>query len=71
VAAADGKSFDWRERMGAKVCDAARESGLLTRPIQDVVVFMPPLCVSPEEIWFGIEAIRKAVEKVCSATRNP
>jgi adenosylmethionine---8-amino-7-oxononanoate aminotransferase len=70
VAAADGKSFDWRERMGAKVCEAARESGLLTRPIQDVVVFMPPLCVSAEEIRFGIEAIRKAVEKVCSATRN-
>ena len=62
---ADGTSFDWRERMGAKVCLAAKEFGLLTRPIQDVVVFMPPLCVSVDEVRFGIEAVGKAVEAVC------
>jgi adenosylmethionine---8-amino-7-oxononanoate aminotransferase len=62
---ADGTSFDWGERVGARVCLAAREFGLLTRPIQDVVVFMPPLCVSADEIRFGIEAIRKAIEAVC------
>lgn len=66
LGAADGTSFDWRERIGAKVCLAAREFGLLTRPIQDVVVFMPPLCVSADEIRFGIEAIGKAIgEAVC------
>ncbi|MBV8276236.1 MAG: adenosylmethionine--8-amino-7-oxononanoate transaminase [Verrucomicrobia bacterium] len=69
VGAADGASFDWRERMGAKVCLAAREFGLLTRPIQDVMVFMPPLCVSADEIRFGIEAIGKSVEAVCGAVR--
>jgi adenosylmethionine-8-amino-7-oxononanoate aminotransferase len=67
IAAADGTSFDWRERMGAKVCLAAREFGLLTRPIQDVLVFMPPLCVSADEIRFGIEAIGKAIEAVCGS----
>ena len=46
LGAADGTSFDWRGRIGAKVCLAAKEFGLLTRPIQDVVVFMPPLRVS-------------------------
>jgi adenosylmethionine---8-amino-7-oxononanoate aminotransferase len=65
VGAADGTPFDWRERVGAEVCLAAREFGLLTRPIQDVVVFMPPLCVSGDEIRFGIEAIRKAIEAAC------
>jgi adenosylmethionine---8-amino-7-oxononanoate aminotransferase len=65
VGAGDGTPFDWRERMGAKVCLAAREFGLLTRPIQDVVVFMPPLCASVEEVQFGVEAIRKAIEAVC------
>jgi adenosylmethionine---8-amino-7-oxononanoate aminotransferase len=65
VGASDGTSFDWRDRMGAKVCSAARDFGLLTRPIQDVVVFMPPLCVSADEIRFGIKAIGKAVEAVC------
>jgi adenosylmethionine---8-amino-7-oxononanoate aminotransferase len=65
VGAANGTAFDWRERAGAKVCLAARELELLTRPIQDVVVFMPPLCVSADEIRFGIQAIGKAVEAVC------
>lgn len=65
VGAADGTAFDWRERRGVKVCLAAREFGLLTRPIQDVVVFMPPLCVSADEIRFGIEAIGKGIQLVC------
>jgi adenosylmethionine-8-amino-7-oxononanoate aminotransferase len=69
LGAADGTSFDWRERIGAKVCLAAREFGLVTRPIQDVVVFMPPLCVSADEIRFGIEAIGKAIEAVCGGER--
>jgi adenosylmethionine-8-amino-7-oxononanoate aminotransferase len=66
IGASDGSPFDWRERMGSKVCLAAREFGLLTRPIQDVVVFMPPLCVSDAEVRFGIEAIGKAIEVACS-----
>ena len=65
VSAADGTLFDWRERMGAKICVAAREYGLLTRPIQDVVVFMPPLCVSADEVRFGIGAIEKAIQTAC------
>jgi adenosylmethionine-8-amino-7-oxononanoate aminotransferase len=69
VGAADGAMFDWRERVGAKVCLAAREVGLLTRPIVDVVVFMPPLCVSADEIRFGIEAIGRAIEAVCGSKR--
>ncbi len=65
VGAVDGSPFDWRERVGARICLAAREYGLLTRPIQDVVVFMPPLCVSEDEVRFGVEAIGNAIEAVC------
>ena len=65
VGAVDGSPFDWRERVGARICLAAREYGLLTRPIQDVVVFMPPLCVSEDEVSFGVEAIGKAIAAVC------
>jgi adenosylmethionine-8-amino-7-oxononanoate aminotransferase len=65
VGAVDGSPFDWRERVGARICLAARECSVLTRPIQDVVVFMPPLCVSADEVRFGVEAIGKAIETVC------
>ncbi len=36
--------------LGAKVCRAAREFGLLTRPVLDTVVLMPPLAISEEQI---------------------
>ena len=50
---ADGSPFPPSERMGERVCMAAREHGLLTRPIRDTIVMMPPLCSEPGdlEIW--------------------
>jgi adenosylmethionine-8-amino-7-oxononanoate aminotransferase len=41
---------DARGARGREVCAAARELGLLTRPILDTVVIMPPLCITAEEI---------------------
>lgn len=50
---ADGATFSPHEKMGERVCMAAREQGLLTRPIRDTIVMMPPLCVDVEglEVW--------------------
>jgi len=42
--------LDWRKQIGAKVCMEARRHGLLTRPILDTIVLMPPLCIEQEEI---------------------
>jgi adenosylmethionine-8-amino-7-oxononanoate aminotransferase len=61
----DGTAFDWREQVGAKVCLRAREHGLLTRPILDVIVLMLPLCATEDEIDLAIEAIRLAIAEVC------
>ena len=58
---ADGSAFPPEWRMGAQVCLAAREFGLLTRPIRDTVVLMPPLCSSEEELRFAVEALEQAV----------
>ncbi|MEI8293964.1 MAG: adenosylmethionine--8-amino-7-oxononanoate transaminase [bacterium] len=60
----NGKAFPWMERIGAKICLAARRHGLLTRPVLDTVVFMPPLCVTEEEIEKGLQAIRTASREV-------
>ncbi len=35
---------------GAEVCLAARRHGLLTRPVRDTLVLMPPLCSTESEI---------------------
>jgi adenosylmethionine-8-amino-7-oxononanoate aminotransferase len=62
--AAAGVSFDRRERAGERVCLAAREFGLLTRPIGDTIVLMPPLCVTPDEIDRAVSAVSCAIETV-------
>jgi len=48
---------------GAAVCLAARQHGLLTRPIQNTLVLMPPLCVTVPELRQMVNAIRSALEE--------
>lgn len=57
--------YPWQEQTGAKVCVAARKYGLLTRPVRDTLVLMPPLCFNDEEIGQAVEALRRAVRDVC------
>jgi len=49
----------------AKVCLEARERGLLTRPIREVIVFMPPLCITIHQLTQAVEAIRASIIQVC------
>lgn len=52
-------------RLGAAVCLAARAHGLLTRPIRDVVLLMPPYCITPGQLRKAVEAINGAILEVC------
>jgi adenosylmethionine-8-amino-7-oxononanoate aminotransferase len=42
---ASKRPFPPEVRAGAQVCRAARERGVLLRPLGDVVVVMPPLAI--------------------------
>ena len=53
-------------RLGADVCLAARRHGLLTRPIRDVVVLMPPFCITPAQLRQAVWAIKAAILEVCA-----
>jgi adenosylmethionine-8-amino-7-oxononanoate aminotransferase len=57
--------YDTAEQVGARVCVAARKHGLLTRPIANTIVLMPPLCVVESELETMVKAVRLAVEEVC------
>ncbi|TAG08949.1 MAG: adenosylmethionine--8-amino-7-oxononanoate transaminase [Verrucomicrobia bacterium] len=59
---ADGEKFPVSERMGEQICHAARAHGLLTRPILDTIVFMPPLCISRAEIDHAFHALQQAMK---------
>ena len=59
-----GERFSDEERMGERVCAAARAHGLLTRPVRDTIVMMPPLCSTEEQIAGACEALGEAVKEV-------
>ena len=60
---ASRRPFSTTERMGARICQAAREFGLLTRPIGDVLILMPPYSTTPDELEQMVHALSKALAK--------
>jgi adenosylmethionine-8-amino-7-oxononanoate aminotransferase len=50
--------------MAAAVCIEARRHGLLTRPISNVVVLMPPLRITIAQLTKAVEALRASISKV-------
>ena len=46
------EAYPWQERRGLKVYRHALKRGVLLRPVGNVVYFMPPYIISPEEIDF-------------------
>ncbi len=56
--------FPWEEKAGWKVAYRARDEGLLTRPLGNVVVVMPPLCISLDDLDRMLDIIAGAIDKV-------
>ncbi len=59
------------ESLGAAICRVARSRGLLTRPIRDSVVLMPPFCVTDEQLRRAVEALHAAIQETCSSSMAP
>jgi len=62
--------YDPGELMGSKVCFAARKYGLLTRPVLDTIVLMPPLCVTHEQMAVMVAAVRQGIAEVCASATS-
>jgi adenosylmethionine-8-amino-7-oxononanoate aminotransferase len=61
-----GKPYPPSRRMGLKVCDAALKRGVWLRPLGDVIVVMPPLIISSQELAFLTRVIREAIDEATS-----
>jgi len=57
-------AFAWERQVGARVCRDARASGLLLRPLGDVIVVMPPLIISVEELDWTMDVLESSMETV-------
>jgi adenosylmethionine---8-amino-7-oxononanoate aminotransferase len=63
-----------RPGLAAAVCIEARRQGLLTRPIGNVIVLMPPLCITLPQLTKAVDALRVSIAEVgrrrCADTRK-
>jgi len=53
--------FAWRERAGMRVCEAMARHGVLTRPVGNVIVLMPPYCTTPRQVKITIDVLKTAI----------
>ncbi len=44
------EAYDWAEQVGVRVAMDVRNGGVILRPLGDVIVLMPPLCVTTDQI---------------------
>ncbi len=59
--------FPPSQRLGHRVILAARQLGAILRPLGDVIVLMPPLCITPEELDALCDLTAAAIDQ---GTRN-
>ncbi|MBS2028941.1 MAG: adenosylmethionine--8-amino-7-oxononanoate transaminase [Deltaproteobacteria bacterium] len=56
--------YDYATRMGHRVICEARERGVVIRPLGNVVVLMPPLSISSDELALLLDVTRASIERV-------
>jgi adenosylmethionine-8-amino-7-oxononanoate transaminase len=58
------KPFDSRLRIGAEVCKNLRGDGVILRPLGDVIVMMPPLAMSTDDLAKIVKAADAAISRL-------
>ncbi|MDP2278300.1 MAG: aminotransferase class III-fold pyridoxal phosphate-dependent enzyme, partial [Nitrospirota bacterium] len=53
--------YAWQEKMGWKAVYHARDNGVFIRPLGNVIVIMPPLSISIENLRQMLEVIKNAI----------
>lgn len=56
--------FDLRERAGQRVCQALARRGVLTRPLGNVVVLMPPYCTTEKQATTMVAALHDSIAEL-------
>jgi adenosylmethionine-8-amino-7-oxononanoate transaminase len=62
---ADGTPYPYEEAIGARVCQAVRKRGVILRPLGPVVVLLPPLSITHDEIDLLVRATGESIAEVC------
>ena len=70
IGAVEVGPYPLTDRMGMKVCAQMRERGVLTRPIGNTIVLMPPYCTTDQQLDVMLRVLAQSIEAVdCMAGR--
>ncbi|MBI3323500.1 MAG: adenosylmethionine--8-amino-7-oxononanoate transaminase [Candidatus Omnitrophica bacterium] len=64
------RPYPWERKMGIRVCERLRGRGILLRPLGNVIVLLPPLAISAEEIRFLCRETHAAIRAVTEGVRE-
>ena len=56
--------YEPADKVGIRVTQAARTRGLITRPLGDVIVIMPPLCITERELDRMLDILIESIQHV-------
>ena len=59
---ASKESYPWQERRGLEVYKHGLKNGALLRPLGDVIYFMTPYVITPEEIKMLVDVAEQGIE---------
>ena len=58
------RPYDWEEKMGWRVADRTREQGVFVRPLGNVIVLMPPLAISEQNLAQMMKVMKESISAV-------
>jgi adenosylmethionine---8-amino-7-oxononanoate aminotransferase len=59
--------FALSERAGIRVCEAMARRGVLTRPVGNVIVLIPPYCTTPKQVRQIVTALADSIQEALKA----
>ena len=55
--------FKLAEQIGARVCNILAKRGILTRPVGNVIVIMPPFCTTQRQVKKIFATLHASIEE--------
>jgi adenosylmethionine-8-amino-7-oxononanoate aminotransferase len=62
--------FALKERAGIRICEEMAKRGVLTRPVGNVIVLMPPYCTTKAQLDQMVSALRDGIQAVGEPSSN-
>jgi len=58
------EAYSWQKKIGIKIIMEARKKGVIIRPLGNVIVLMPPLSITENELITLVDVVRKSIVDV-------